>query len=166
MTSSDDWDEKPGLPQLLLLGNGPSCNKTCLRGFANNKGADQPVHPCSLISAFVIRLLESIISRLATGEVSIFQLVSVGEQNKLNLHLLETPKTGFVATRPKCAKNQNPMNWLTIFLPVTTYVLCSSCLLMFLLSCQPRVTLMSCFVYKVIRDLESIDLLQIGLIHK
>ena len=26
-----------------------------------------------------------------------------------------------------------------------------------LLSCQPRVTVMSCFVYKVIRDLETID---------
>ena len=33
-------------------------------GFANsnNKGADQPVHLHSLISTFVIRLLESIIS--------------------------------------------------------------------------------------------------------
>ena len=29
---------------------------------SNNKVADQPVHPRSLISAFVIRLLESIIS--------------------------------------------------------------------------------------------------------
>ena len=41
-----------------------------------------------------------------------------------------------------------------------------------LLSCQPRVTVMSCFVFKVIRDLESIDHLcinpihRIGLIHK
>ena len=41
-----------------------------------------------------------------------------------------------------------------------------------LLSCQPRVTVTSCFVYKVIMDLESIDHLcinpirQIGLIHK
>ena len=41
-----------------------------------------------------------------------------------------------------------------------------------LLSCQPRVTVTSCFVNKVIRDLESIDhlcinpILQIGLIHK
>ena len=40
-----------------------------------------------------------------------------------------------------------------------------------LLSCQPRVTVASCFVYKVIRDLESIDHLcinpirRIGLIH-
>ena len=42
----------------------------------------------------------------------------------------------------------------------------------YLLSCQPRVTVMSCSVYKVIRDLESIDrlcinpILRIGLIHK
>ena len=30
-------------------------------GFANNKGADQPVHPYSLIKAFVILLLKRII---------------------------------------------------------------------------------------------------------
>ena len=41
-------------------------------GVANNKGADQPAHPGSLISALVIRLLESIISKLATSEFSIF----------------------------------------------------------------------------------------------
>ena len=41
-------------------------------GFAKNKGADRPAHPFILISAFVIRLLESIISRLATGNASSF----------------------------------------------------------------------------------------------
>ena len=40
--------------------------------FANNKGADQPGHPRSLISAFVIRVLESIISKLATSEIFSF----------------------------------------------------------------------------------------------
>ena len=35
-----------------------------------------------------------------------------------------------------------------------------------LLSCQPRVTVVPCFVYKVIRDLESIDLLSINSIHR
>ena len=34
-----------------------------------------------------------------------------------------------------------------------------------LLSCQPRVTVASCFVYKVIMDLSSIDR-RIGLIHR
>ena len=33
--------------------------KTCLRGFANNTGADKPAHPRSLISALVIRFSES-----------------------------------------------------------------------------------------------------------
>ena len=51
---------------------GPRREKTCLQGFANNTGLDQPVHPRSLISAFVIRLFESIISRPATSELSIF----------------------------------------------------------------------------------------------
>ena len=41
-------------------------------GFANNIGADQPAHPRSLISAFVIRFLESTIFNLATREISIF----------------------------------------------------------------------------------------------
>ena len=42
---------------------GPRREKTCLRGFGNNTGADQPAHPRSLISAFVIRFLESTKSR-------------------------------------------------------------------------------------------------------
>ena len=65
--------------------------KTCLRRFANNKGADQPAHPRSLISAFVIRFSESSISKLATGEISIFLLVSVAEETGLSLVLSETP---------------------------------------------------------------------------
>ena len=51
---------------------GPQCEKTCLRGFGNNTGADQPAHSRSLISAYVIRFLESITCKLATGEISIF----------------------------------------------------------------------------------------------
>ena len=50
---------------------GPRREKTCLRGFANNTGADQPTHPRSLISAYVIRFLESTICTLATGEILI-----------------------------------------------------------------------------------------------
>ena len=50
---------------------GPQQEKTCLRGFANNKGTDQPAHLCRLISDFVIRSLESI-SKFATGNISIF----------------------------------------------------------------------------------------------
>ena len=74
--------------------------RTCLQGFANNKGADQPMHPHSLISTFVIRFLEIIICKLATGEISIFRLVSVAEETGLNLALSDTQKTDFLVTRP------------------------------------------------------------------
>ena len=36
-----------------------------------NKGADQPAHLHSVISAFVIGLLESTIPKLATSEISL-----------------------------------------------------------------------------------------------
>ena len=81
-------------------GGGPQRKKTCLRGFANNTGTDQPAHPRSLISAFVIRYLKSMICKLATVEISKFYLVSVADETGLKLPLSEAPKAGFVATRP------------------------------------------------------------------
>ena len=53
-----------------------------------------------LISAFVIRFLESIISKLAKNEISIFLLVSVAEETGLSFVLSETPKTSFLTSRP------------------------------------------------------------------
>ena len=53
-----------------------------------------------MTSAYAIRLLESIISKLATSKFSIFYLVSVAEETGLRLALLETLKTTFVATKP------------------------------------------------------------------
>ena len=41
-------------------------------GVENNKGTDQRAHTRRLISTFVIRLLESVISQLASREISIF----------------------------------------------------------------------------------------------
>ena len=79
---------------------GPQRQKTCLRGFANNTGADQSAHPHSLISAFVIHFLENIICRHDSGEISIFLLVSVAEVTGLKFALSESPKTGFLMTRP------------------------------------------------------------------
>ena len=38
--------------------------------YANNKGADQPVNPRSLVNAFVFRCLDSIILLLAIAEIS------------------------------------------------------------------------------------------------
>ena len=54
----------------------------------------------SLISIFVIRFWERTLCKLATSEISIFLLVSVAEDTGLKLALSETPKTGFVASRP------------------------------------------------------------------
>ena len=56
--------------------------------YANNKGADQPVHPRSLIGAFIVRCLDStsIISLLDVAEISILNLVSEAEQAGLNLN--------------------------------------------------------------------------------
>ena len=51
---------------------GPRREKTCLRGFQNNTGADQPAQPRSLISAFVICFLECTIRKPASSEISIF----------------------------------------------------------------------------------------------
>ena len=64
-------------PVILIIGGSQlglesRCEKTCLWRFANNTGADQPAHLRSLISDFVICYLKSIISKLATGEISIF----------------------------------------------------------------------------------------------
>ena len=55
----------------------------CLMSYANNKGADQPAHPRSLISAFVVRCLDSI------------SLDSVDEQAGLCLAWSETPEDRF-----------------------------------------------------------------------
>ena len=48
---------------------GPRREEPCLRGFANNTGADQPAHSHMLISILVIHFLESIIHKLASGEI-------------------------------------------------------------------------------------------------
>ena len=52
--------------------HGPWREKFCLWEFASNKGVDQPAHTHSLISTFVIRYLESTISRFASSEISSF----------------------------------------------------------------------------------------------
>ena len=44
----------------------------CLMPYANNKGADQPAHPGSLISTFFVSSLDSMICILAIFKVSRF----------------------------------------------------------------------------------------------
>ena len=43
----------------------PHHEKTCFMPYANNKDTDQPAHPRSLIRAFVVRCLDSIMPILA-----------------------------------------------------------------------------------------------------
>ena len=73
--------------------------------YANNKGADQPAHSRSLISTFVVRYLDNIISVLAISEISRLELVSVAEQASLSLTWSETLKTGFLVTWLLCIDN-------------------------------------------------------------
>ena len=49
-----------------------SRRETCLQWFVDNTPADQHAHLRSLISAFVIHFLESIISKLAISQISNF----------------------------------------------------------------------------------------------
>ena len=57
--------------QWLLLKLSRAMTKMCLMSYANNKGADQPAHPRSLISTFVVRCLDSIMLLDFTSEISI-----------------------------------------------------------------------------------------------
>ena len=66
--------------------------------YSNNKGADQPAHSRSLISAFVVSFLNSIIPLLAIDEISRPKLLSSAEQAGLSLNWSQTPKTGFLPT--------------------------------------------------------------------
>ena len=63
--------------------------------YVNNKGADQPAHPHSLISAFVVPCFDSIISILAISKISRPWLVPVAEQAGLSL---TWSQTGFLVT--------------------------------------------------------------------
>ena len=42
--------------------------KMCVMPYANNKGVDQPAHPCSPISAFIDRCLDSITSLVSISK--------------------------------------------------------------------------------------------------
>ena len=73
----------------------PGHENPCLMSYANNKGADQPAHPRGLISAFVVRCLESIISLDSIAEISRVELASVAAQAGLCPAWSETPEDTF-----------------------------------------------------------------------
>ena len=63
--------------------------------YANNKGTDQPAHLRSLISAFVVRFLDSKMPLLAKSIFRRLLLASAAEQARLRLTGSQ-PKTGFL----------------------------------------------------------------------
>ena len=67
----------------------PHHEKTCFMSYVTNKGADQPAHPRSLIGAFVVHCLDSIMSIPSKYKIS--RLVYVAEQTCLSLTWLKTP---------------------------------------------------------------------------
>ena len=67
----------------------------CLKPYANNKGADQPAQPRSLISTFVVCCLDSMIFILVISKVSRFYLASVAEQADLNVTWLKISEDTF-----------------------------------------------------------------------
>ena len=62
------------------------------------KNTDQPAHPCSLMSTFLVYCLDSIIPLLVIAEISRPKPVSVAERAGLSLTWWQTPKTGFLVT--------------------------------------------------------------------
>ena len=63
--------------------------------YANNKGAEQPAHSRSLISAFVVRCLASVMSLVSVTKISSLILASIAEQASLCLTWSETPEDTF-----------------------------------------------------------------------
>ena len=72
LSRTSDLNTKPERPLIIgqIFGIEPGHEKMCLMLYANNKGADQTAHPRSLISAFVVRCLDSIIYLDSTAEIS------------------------------------------------------------------------------------------------
>ena len=66
--------------------------------YAINRDADQPVHPRSLISVFVIHCLDSITPSLSISEISGLYLAFVAVQAGLSRTWSQNPKTGFLVT--------------------------------------------------------------------
>ena len=70
--------------------------KSLLLPYVNNKGADQPAHLRSLISALIVHCLDSIIPLVSISEISSLYLASVAVQAGLSLPWSQTLKTGFI----------------------------------------------------------------------
>ena len=76
--------------------------------YANNKDADQLVHPHSLISVFIIRCLDSITPIDVISEISGLYLASVAEQSGLSFSYVSQNKSSLsVSTELSEGASQN-----------------------------------------------------------
>ena len=75
--------------------NEPGHEKMCLMPYANNKGADQTAHLRSLISAFVVCCLYSVMSLVSVIKISSLMVASIAEQASLSLTWSEIPEDMF-----------------------------------------------------------------------
>ena len=75
----------PSVESVIKLVDGLGHAKMCLMPNANTKGADQPAHPRSLISTFIVRCIDSIIPLVSISEISSLYLAPVAEQPGLSL---------------------------------------------------------------------------------
>ena len=73
----------------------PGHEKMCLMPYTNNKGADKPAHPLSLISTFVVCCLDSVMSLDSVSKIASLLLASVAEQASLCLAWSDTPEDTF-----------------------------------------------------------------------
>ena len=92
LMSNKIWGQRIIASWYFLVTFEPGHEKMCLMSYANNKGVVQPTHPRRLISAFVVRCLDSIIS---IAEISRLQIASVAAQTGLCLAWSETPEDTF-----------------------------------------------------------------------
>ena len=79
--------------------------------YANNKGTDQPAHPCSLISAFVVHCLNSIIPLLLIAKISRSYVVSSAEQAGLSVNWSQTLTTGWRSSYGVIRKTREAEDW-------------------------------------------------------
>ena len=103
----------------------------------NNKGTDQPAHPRSLISAFVVRCLDSVMSLVSVIKISSLMLASVDEQASVSMTWSETPEDTFSRDEAQI------YSCLTIFIPAN--FVCVSQGILYLL--------LHCIIFKVISEM-------------
>ena len=85
--------------------------ETYLMLYANNKGADQPAYPRSLISAFVVRCLDSVMSLVYVTKISSLMLASVLSRPVWVWPGRKLPKTRFLMTRLRLLNDVEIATW-------------------------------------------------------